>query len=187
MSKKDHARFSDWIERFQATLYRHALWMLRDTDLAADVVQEAFYQAWKGRKGLRETDKALPWLLSILRRRIYHEYEARDRAAALFVALPELPDIPGDDIDQASLIDLTHAMGRLSLPHREILLLYVLHGLSYEEIGTTLEIPLGTVMSRLSRARQSLAHQLSAHEQPEEAGNVIKLVSKKDRRYDSAE
>lgn len=185
MRKNEHARFSDWITQFHARLYRHALWMLRDAELAADLVQETYYQAWKGRKGLREADKALPWLLSILRRRIYHEYEARDRSAAVFMNLPELPDTAGHEPDADLLIDISRAIAGLSLPHREILLLYVLHGFTYEEIGATLGIPLGTVMSRLSRARQSLEHILNAEASdaatPAAADNVITLINEKDR------
>lgn len=143
--------------------------MLGETELAADLVQETYYQAWKGRGGLRDASKAFSWLLTILRRGAFQEY---GRASRQRTGLRELgmqpPQISSGDT--AALLDLSRAFQCLTPNHRDLLLLSVLHGMSYAEIGATLNIPTGTVMSRLSRAREELARALA---QTESSGGKI--------------
>lgn len=164
----DKTKFTAWIHTHQAGLYRHAYWMTGDADLAADLVSETYYQAWKDRAGLRDEAKVLPWLLSILRHSTYREFSRRQPVLEHDAAQDLAPEH-----DRDALIDLARLLGEQSPAHREILLLHALHGFSYEEIGEQLELPLGTVMSRLSRARKAL--RLSRDQALEDEDNIVTL------------
>lgn len=151
------SQFKQWITQHHTALYRHALWMTNNRDLAKDLVQDTYYQAWKYRASLRDETKVMPWLLTILRRMVYKECRQPDKKPI------SLQDMELDSISMAAkenvdaMIDLERELNQLTLSQREILLLYALHGFSYEEISEQLEIPPGTVMSRLSRARAAMS------------------------------
>ncbi|VAX01289.1 hypothetical protein MNBD_GAMMA21-1991 [hydrothermal vent metagenome] len=154
--KRDRLQFEAWILEFHDSLYRYALWMTNRNESAEDCVQEAYYQAWKVRKSLKDESRVFPWLLTILRRTVYREYEQRSRDARLVSnSITDITAVSNND-DELGLSELADAMNVLSSKHREILLLYGLHGLSYQEISEMLDIAAGTVMSRLSRARAAL-------------------------------
>lgn len=159
MALVDRKTFLDWVRLHHQALYRHAYWMTGQTELAADLVQETFYRAWKGREKLRQPANPLPWLLTILRRAAYQEFNHGLRQAE---HLPDVQWLQGLDAssDNDELIDLARALKKVSPLHRDLLLLYALHGLSYAEIGEQLEVPIGTVMSRLARARSALRQAL---------------------------
>lgn len=134
-----------------------------------DMVQEAFFQAWLSMDKLQDKSKALPWLLTILRRAIYREQRCVYRHAETVDQLQRL-DVQASQSDAYPLLEIYRSLESLSPNQREVFLLHHLHGFSYEEISAQLEIPLGTVMSRLSRARESLQKQQLADE-----SKVIKL------------
>ena len=79
--KSKRQQFSEWISRHHKVLYQHALWMTGSQDLARDMVQETYYQAWLAIDNLQDQGKVIPWLLTILRRAIYREqrYQYRHR------------------------------------------------------------------------------------------------------------
>lgn len=135
-------------------LFRHALWMTGRQDVAADVVQETYYQAWRSINNLKDDSKALPWLLTILRRCIYQEQRCQYRQAETVEQLQHLDSHHTQD--EYRLLEIYRALESISSKHRDIFLLHYLHGFSYEEISEQLNIPKGTVMSRLSRARNAL-------------------------------
>lgn len=149
----DRPNVEDWIDEHYRALYRHALWMTGNIDLASDLVQETYYQAWKARHTLNDEGKVFAWLLTILRRRVFEEYGRTARwneyvATGITSAAQETY---GEDV--GSLLDLERALDTLSMAQRDILLLHVLQGLNYEQIAEHLNVPIGTVMSRLARAR----------------------------------
>jgi len=149
-------QFRRWIDRYHAALYRHAYWMTGRAEVAADVVQETYYEAWKARQKLKDEAKVLAWLLTILRRVVYREYAAQGwQAEAGAQIVEEAQNSASQSLDD--MVDLLRGLQRLEPRQRELLLLYALHDLSYEQISQLLDIPLGTVMSRLARARRALA------------------------------
>lgn len=150
----DKQRFMEWVRAHQGALYRHACWLVGEPDVAADLVQEAFFRAWKGRKGLRSPDNPFPWLLTILRRAAFQEINHAGRQRRLLAEAQWPADASHEQQDD--LIDLGRALATLDPAQRDLLLLYALHGLSYEQIASQLEVPVGTVMSRLARARAAL-------------------------------
>lgn len=166
--------FEQCIDAHHGALYRHALWMTGDAELAADLVQEAYYEAWRGHASLRDPARVFPWLLTILRRRVFHEYgrarREREWAEQLAATLP--PEAADTELE--ALLDLARALDALTAAQRDIMLLYGLHGMSYEDISAYLQVPVGTVMSRLARARQALHARTAAT-----AANVVPLHKKR--------
>lgn len=168
--KKNQTLFDRLISEHSNALYRYALWMTGKHDVASDVVQEAFFQAWQSINSLKDESKALPWLLTILRRTVYREqkygYRQAETAAQLSV-IYENSEAPSS----CHLMEIYSALEKISIKHRDVFLLHHLHGFKYDEISEHLNIPRGTVMSRLSRARQALQDILESDTET----NVIKL------------
>jgi RNA polymerase sigma-70 factor (ECF subfamily) len=159
-------------ERFEAQVmphldaaYRFARWLSRSPADADDVVQEAFLRAFRGFDRLRGSD-VKAWLLTIVRNCHATAHRQQQRRAA--VALPDEDDEPGaalpaagPDPESASIgADERRTLERLiaALPeeHREVLLLREMEDMSYREIAAVTGLPVGTVMSRLARARAAL-------------------------------
>lgn len=173
-NKTKQPQFREWISRYHGSLYKHALWMSGNQDLAQDMVQETYYQAWLGINKLRDTDKVLPWLLTILRRVIYREQRYQYRHADTVSELKQLDDSPLQP-DSYALLEIYRALEKLSHHQREVLLLYSLHGFSYQEISDQLRIPVGTVMSRINRARATLRqNQASDSKKVIQLGDVMR-------------
>ena len=143
--------------------YTLARYLLHDEHDAQDVVQEAVLRAIRHIDGFRHGD-ARAWLLTIVRNCSYtwHKSHKRDRsnvplsdAGALSVADAENAD---DATIRASDSELIRAaVDKLPAELREVLVLRELNELSYREISEVVGVPMGTVMSRLSRAREKLA------------------------------
>ncbi len=151
---RERQEFSDWIKKHNTALYKHALWLCGNKTLAADMVQETYIQGWKSLNNLRDKNRVLPWLLTILRRNIFREQREQYRHKETLEYLQNC-EIKASSCEM-SLIDLYSIFEKLSDTHREALLLYMLHDLTYEEIAAHLEVPVGTVMSRISRARKAI-------------------------------
>ncbi len=147
--------FSGWITQHHDALFKHALWMTGNGDLAADMVQETFYQAWLCIEGLRDHKKALSWLLTILRRAIHKEQRFKYRQLETLAQISALDEKQSQD-DCYGLLQIYSALEQISPVQRDTFLLHHLHGFKYAEISEILNIPVGTVMSRLARAREAL-------------------------------
>ena len=164
-------RFTSTVVPHMDAAYNLARWLVRDAHDAEDVVQDAFMRALRHFGGFRGTDPR-PWLLAIVRNASYALL--RSRHPAELVDLEEL----GDDTEladhtpfsnpEAAVIRnaerrlLNEAIAALPVAYREALILRELEDLSYREIALISEVPVGTVMSRLSRARRLLAQGLRA-------------------------
>ena len=155
--------------------YNLARWLLRDDHSAQDAVQEAYLRAFRFFEHLRGED-ARPWLLGIVRNTCYTLLQKR-RQTGEHVEFDEERDtdlieatVRREDNPERLLLSrlesarLDQAIERLAPRFREVIVLRELEELSYQEIAQMVEVPLGTVMSRLSRARALLREML---ERPE--------------------
>lgn len=118
-------------------------------DRAADAAQEAFVTAWRVRQQFRGESSVTTWLLGIA----HNECRRLSRKYRLDVPLVEW--LASGDSHECELVDreaLRAAMADLSLEHREVVLMHEIDGLTYDEIAVILEIPCGTVKSRLHHA-----------------------------------
>lgn len=143
--------------------YDLARWLARDEHEAEDIVQEAYLRAVKYFESAPATGDARAWLLKIVRNTFYTARSQR-RTEERAASFDELRHGLGDAFDPelAALRDadralVREALGELALEFRETLVLRELEGLSYKEIAEVLSVPIGTVMSRLARARKALA------------------------------
>lgn len=155
-------------------VYRMALQLSRHPDEAADLVQETYLRALRASSNFEETGAGIrAWLFKILHNAFFtRRHKARrepnlpDEISESTAGSPQ-PDQPGPAWDMASLnweyVDdrLKAAVDALKPEYREILLLWGVEGMKYREIALILEVPIGTIMSRLHRARSILAEQLA--------------------------
>lgn len=175
----DVASFNALVLAYQALAYNVAYRLLGDADLAADATQEAFFNAFRHIHALRGT-AFRPWLLRIVTRACYDALRRRQRETAHTVeldaeaddgeALPRIETVASNTttpLELAERSELRQLIARavLGLPfeQRVVFVLADVQGLRYEEIAAALEVPLGTVKSRLSRARAHLRDELLRH------------------------
>jgi RNA polymerase sigma-70 factor (ECF subfamily) len=156
--------------------YNLARWLTRNTHDAEDVVQEAYLRALRFFNGY-QGGNIRAWLLTIVRNTCYtwlHQNRAQQPTTAFDEELhADMTDSQNPEtllLRNADRQSLNQALEELPLVFREVLVLLELEGLSYKEIAEVLEIPIGTVMSRLARARhrlrESLSRQLSDRRAP---------------------
>jgi RNA polymerase sigma factor (sigma-70 family) len=156
------ARFEEVILPHLDSAYNLARWLTGDGHDAEDVVQEAYLRALRFFGGF-DGGEARPWLLAIVRHACY-DWLRRNRPPQPLTVFDEaLHSDPGDHLDPAQLAlrredreQLRRALGELAVEFREVLVLRELEGLSYREIGAVTNLPPGTIMSRLARAREKL-------------------------------
>jgi RNA polymerase sigma-70 factor (ECF subfamily) len=143
--------------------FNYARWLTKNDPEAEDVVQDACVRALRFFSSLRG-DNPRAWLLSIVRNTWYGRFAPRsggvDKMAVFDEVIGERPGIELDPealvIQQQDVERVRRALEVLPSDFREVLVLRELEGLSYKEIATVVDIPIGTVMSRLARARERL-------------------------------
>jgi len=149
-------RFEQLVAVLHKDMYRYAVWLCRNPDIAEEVVQEALLRAWKSLDALRDDGAAKQWILTIVRRENARYFE-RKRL--------ETVDVDNLTPAQAALIadnhetdkdDVREAIFRLEDDYREPLVLQVLMGYSTREIAELMGIKPGAVLTRLHRARHKL-------------------------------
>ncbi|MGF1547079.1 MAG: RNA polymerase sigma factor [Thiotrichales bacterium] len=167
------------LEQQRPRLYRLAFAWCHDAALADDLVQETLSKALARRAQLREEAALVGWLVAILN----NCWRDHLRRAGNFEDIDELhaslpnPDVsPEEACSRGQLIECVRAaVARLPLGQRQVLTLVDLEEMSYAEVAQTLNIPVGTVMSRLSRARAALKACL-ARAQSNQAAAVLRRV-----------
>lgn len=161
----DTRAFGELVTRYQRTVYRIILRMVRTPDDADDLTQDTFVRAYRGLKTFKEEFDFHPWLYRIAVNQAINFLNKRKRQAAV-----DLDDVPETEIKQGPepespiqsasrrelVSNLEEALERLPEEQRTVFLLRVQEGLSYEEIAEAMDTPKGTVMSRLARARMAL-------------------------------
>jgi RNA polymerase sigma factor (sigma-70 family) len=177
-SDDDRARFASVVLPHLADAYALARWLTGTRADAEDVVQEACLRALRGIGGFAGVN-ARAWLLTIVRHAAY-TWLGKNRSASLLmvddleaVERKELSrGVPMDQsqtpeaalIAKADAARLESAIAELPLPYRETLVLRDVQGLDYREIAEVTKVPIGTVMSRLARARRRLIARIGTDE-----------------------
>ncbi|MGH1510656.1 RNA polymerase sigma factor [Ralstonia solanacearum] len=164
-------RFAQAVLPHVDAAYNLARWLTGDAQDADDVVQEACLRAFRLFGGFRGGD-GRPWLLAIVRNTWFSEC-ARRKQARMQLWQDDADPLPADDLatygaDPAALLAraddvrrMRAALARLPVAYREVLVLRELEDLPYRDIAAIVDVPVGTVMSRLARARQQLARLLT--------------------------
>jgi len=163
------ARFEQAVLPHLDAAYNLARWLVRDDADAQDVVQEAALRAYRFFEGFRGGD-GRAWLLTIVRN-VCHTWLRKNRAHELATPFDEEAHGVADDNPETLLMEnadaqaLKEALEELPAEFREALILREMEGLSYKEIAGVADVPVGTVMSRLARARKRLQLRLGVRRQ----------------------
>ena len=157
------ADFERVVNDYYQDLYRFAYSLSKNEADATDLTQQTFYRyATKG-DTIRDKTKTKSWLLRTLK----NDFLSQARRSQKFQHVPledAGPELPDQQVDQSRSFDsqlAVAALQKVDETYRVALSLFYLKGLSYKEIAQTLEIPIGTVMSRLSRGKAQLKSALS--------------------------
>jgi RNA polymerase sigma-70 factor (ECF subfamily) len=156
------------IAAHHAPLYRYAYRLTGMGADAEDLTQQAFLIAQQKLHQLREAERAAGWLYAILRS-CYLKWRRKRFPMTSTLADLDMADVP-QPVPELRAVDseeLQQVLGELHDDLRLILLMFYFEELSYKQIADELEVPIGTVMSRLSRAKQKLRERLSAEEENE--------------------
>ncbi len=170
------AEFQSLVSQHYENLYRFALSLSGREAEACDLTQQTFYRWAQRGFQLRDRSKAKTWLFTTL----YREYLGTQRRGARYPHVEidsvehELPKLEASAVNEMDGHSVMEALHQLDEAYRVPLSLFYLHQHSYQEIAVLLEIPIGTVMSRLSRGKAQLRSRLTASEsQPATPANIV--------------
>jgi len=161
--------YEGWVRDYTAALYRSAYRLTGRADVAEELVQETFFEAWRSIESLRDASLARPWLMTILRHRYARWVRDESRRpsadgrdpdeAVLSASLSSGEPSPGEALSQRDWLQagIDALDDRFKVP----LVMVFLQGFSCEEVASALSLPLGTVLSRLYRARRDLRKHLA--------------------------
>ena len=161
------ARFGELVKEHQTYLYRFVLRNIGNPSDAEDIAQQAFIEAYKAMATFRGESKLSTWLYGIAMNLVRNylnraphrvrQYESDD----VLEGLPDTADGPEALAERSQMMErLSSQIGELSSELQQILMLVAVDGLSYDEAAVMLEIPVGTVRSRLFRAREQIKERL---------------------------
>jgi RNA polymerase sigma factor (sigma-70 family) len=161
----DGDAFGRVFDRHRDRVFRHAVRLTRHRHDAEDVTALVFLEAWRRRSAVRVVDgSVLPWLLVTTGHVAQNSARAGRRHARALAALPVRPDVADHADDVAARLDgvdrdhaVRHAVAALRPADRDVLLLCLVEELPLADAAVALGVPVGTVKSRLSRARRRLA------------------------------
>jgi RNA polymerase sigma-70 factor (ECF subfamily) len=167
--------FGELVTRYQARLYNAAIRLVDNPEDAADVVQDAFLNAYQSLHSFKGDAEFFTWLYRIAFNAAISLKRKKRAAVSLDAVRPEGgidPDDPSEYIKPGAALQrseeetqLQEAMIRLSHEHREVLILKDIEGMKYEDIAEILGVPIGTIRSRLHRARLELRELLEVDDE----------------------
>jgi RNA polymerase sigma factor (sigma-70 family) len=163
------ATFEQLALPFFASLYNHAFWLTRNEAEAEDLVQETFFKALRAFDSFQSGTNFKAWIFRILRNTFLTTRTGIAASRTDFLEdRPDILDTASGPTPEYTLIRLDNqaalhaALEQLHPPLREVLLLCDVEEIKYKDIAVILDVPIGTVMSRISRARRSLRHLLQS-------------------------
>ncbi len=154
-------RVEELVESHYASLYRYAYRLCGSPQEAEDLTQETFCQAQRKLEQLRDWSRARGWLFSILRNGYLHRLRnARQENCVPLDGVGDIPDRLPEPLPEVEPALLQRALGELPEAFRTPVILFYFEEFSYREIAEQMNVPLGTVMSRLARAKSFLRQRL---------------------------
>jgi RNA polymerase sigma-70 factor (ECF subfamily) len=152
------------VESHYAALYRYAYRLSGSAADAEDLTQEAFCKAQRNLAQLRDADRVKPWLFSILRNGYLHRLRSEKQQTVVPLdAVGDVAEPIPEPLPEIGAEDLQKALGELPETYRTPIILYYFEEFSYRDIAEQMDLPLGTVMSRLARAKAHLRNRLLNH------------------------
>src|ERR1700722_13721674 len=170
--EQNRARFESLLLPLMNDAYNLARWLMRNQEDAEDMVQESYLRAFRFFASYRDGANCRSWFLRIVRNTCYTALgtrEIKDRQVVLDSEVEEIEDsspLPSVILSKKATVEaVREAIAALPVDFREAVVLRELEGLSYKEISEVSGVPIGTVMSRLARARHQLYLLLSDRRQ----------------------
>jgi len=168
LRRVDRTRFKDLTYPHLEFLFNMALKYTGKSYDAEDIVQETMYLAYRNFHQLRDEEKCRQWLFAILRTTFLKEKRSFIRRPLLDDGSGYLKHLTDESADSLSLLfekkmdreDIQYVLERMTEKHKSPLMLYYMEDMTYQEIADYLDIPIGTVMSRLARAKKQMKKEL---------------------------
>ena len=169
---RDGVAFDLLVDRYYERIYGYLLRFLKDSDTAEDLLQETFLRVWRKRGDFKHIASFSTWIYTIAGNLARSEWRRRKRWRMVRLDPPESADEPGYQLadtgsspaqktEQRMAVDaLLAEVEQLPERYREVIVLRDMQGMSYEEIAGIVQIPVGTVKSRLNRGRLLLQSKL---------------------------
>ena len=174
MFQSSEARYNRWVQDHYRFLLRSAWALTGSRAVAEDVVQDCYANAWKYRAQLRDPALARAWLFQIMRRSALRQLVPGPQSLD-----DEMPEQAAADAGSDDRLDVVKALSRIAPIHREVLVLYYFDDMPTAQMAEALEIAPGTVLSRLSRARDALKSVMAAPSRPQPASSTPVTVLRK--------
>ncbi len=174
------SEFQTVVDNHYQNLYRFAISLTKSTDDAWDLTQESFLRLAKKRASIRSAKAIKSWLYTTL----YREFLRIAKKSSRYDSIEDLDTVETtehvspEQFKNAEANDVLNALLELKFVYRQVVTLYYLESYSYKEIATILEIPIGTVMSRLARGKDILKKTLT---KPAKQRKIIPFSSKQRR------
>jgi RNA polymerase sigma-70 factor, ECF subfamily len=162
MSRERNLEFESLSLPLLEPLYNFAYWLAQNRDEAQDLVQETFAKALRGFQGFQRGTNFKAWMFRILRNTFLTSRTGLRAMTMMDIDDPAVPTPATEDNPERHLLrirdreSIERAMESLPVHYREVLLLCDVEEMSYQEIAELLQIPIGTVMSRLARGRAQM-------------------------------
>ncbi len=155
VKKKDKNLYAEIIRRYEKKLLRYATYLVNDEQLAADAVQEGFIKAYVNLRSFNQKLQFTSWIYRIVHNQAINLLSKNKRNLVIEEALDFDSNIDLEDalIKKELREHLHHCLNQMSLLYKEPLVLFFLEEKSYEEISDVLRIPIGTVGTRINRAK----------------------------------
>lgn len=154
------AAMEEVVRKYHNPLLHHAMYLTRNYEEAVDVCQDTFIKAMREPRFFDDEFKIKPWLFRVVSNQCFNQVRNRRRRNEIMVANPSAQATHASQVEEIFEGErqgrILEALARLTPDHQEILTLRYYSDLSYAEIADTLQIALGTVMSRISRAKGRL-------------------------------
>jgi RNA polymerase sigma factor (sigma-70 family) len=168
--EQNRARFESLLLPLMSDAYQLARWLMKNQEDAEDMVQESYLRAFRFFASFHPGTNCRAWFLRIVRNTCYTALGTRDQKnVPLDSEADEIEDtspLPPVSLSQKATVEaVREAIAALPVDFREVVVLRELEGLSYKEISEVSGVPLGTVMSRLARARHQLYLMLADRKQ----------------------
>lgn len=155
------AAFDELVDRWHAPLWRYLRRMVDHDESAEELLQETWLRVVRGMVKLREPASLVPWLFGIARRVLMDHLRQKYRQAVVNdERIDQQVGLNFEVENRDNIEQLLHKLEQLPVPQRELVSLYYLEELSIDEVARILDIPAGTVKSRLYHARQALKQSL---------------------------
>ncbi len=177
----DPLNFEGIVDRYYAPLYRFAYSLVPCEASACDLTQQTFFKWACNGDQLRDPTKVKSWLFTTLHRHYLNDHRRRRNHLHLDLedAGCELPVVQPDVVRRSSVSEVLHAMEQLDDLYRVPLILFHVESHSYKEIAAILDLPIGSVMSRIARGRRKVLNLLENRSGEGAPGAVVPFTDRK--------